>query len=351
MLSQILLNVEKRLQDPTNGLILSSRCTRQFRAQKTKNPEYIAVEDLREFPERKGDLQPVYWVRIWWLFCDFNLAHYISWCSFMYDRIRAALYIGVPITTDYSIARGTINHKENRFFITMNKPDVWYINDSVLRKTLYLWMHQAGDGTFNIAQWGKPKRRLTGEEGTVNVTKSADISGLGVSDDDDPNAARTLNEDASDKNMDETSDGNDNLISNAYDTRFLAIHDEPPKLVPSVFASLVDFERLVPHPIVIEVFINGRAVHAVVDTGSLADFISTRLVDQLKLPVHNLNKPLPVQLATAGMPFLYQYKVALGFNPSQIAVGMKRAAPIKGMQVAVIPLKAADVLEGQQEIL
>lgn len=153
-------------------------------------------------------------------------------------------------------------------------------------------------------------------------------------------------------------------------------------------ARVKDFEWLVPHPIVIEVFINDSAVHALIDLGSLADFVSTKLVDQLKLPVSNLNKPLPVQLATAGSrtivhhsvetefayqgiketrrfdvinaeeygvilgtPFLYQYKVAMGFHLLQIAIGTTKAAPIDGIQVAVIPSKAADILEGQLEIL
>ncbi|KIO21760.1 hypothetical protein M407DRAFT_80006, partial [Tulasnella calospora MUT 4182] len=149
-----------------------------------------------------------------------------------------------------------------------------------------------------------------------------------------------------------------------------------------------DFERLVPHPIVIKVFVDGRAVHALIDSGSLADFISTKLVNQLKLPVSTLDKPLPVQLATAGSrtvvhhsveaefayqgikelrrfdvintdeygiilgtPFLYQYKVAMGFNPAQLSLGTTRAAPIEGMQVAVIPSRAADVLDRQLDIL
>jgi hypothetical protein len=46
---------------------------------------------------------------------------------------------------------------------------------------------------------------------------------------------------------------------------------------------LKDFKRRLPRPIVIEVMINGQAVRALLDTGSMADFVSTKLVDQLKL--------------------------------------------------------------------
>jgi len=44
-----------------------------------------------------------------------------------------------------------------------------------------------------------------------------------------------------------------------------------------------DFERKVPRPVVVEVFINGKPAQALLDSGSMADFISTRLVDQLNL--------------------------------------------------------------------
>jgi hypothetical protein len=42
-----------------------------------------------------------------------------------------------------------------------------------------------------------------------------------------------------------------------------------------------DLERLVPKPAVVVVNINGKPVRALVDSGSLADFISTTMVDQL----------------------------------------------------------------------
>lgn len=61
-----------------------------------------------------------------------------------------------------------------------------------------------------------------------------------------------------------------------------------------------DFEQIVPHPIVIEVSINGNTARALVDSGSLADSTSTKIVDQLKIPTFALNKPVTVQLATTG---------------------------------------------------
>ncbi|KAG9020933.1 hypothetical protein FS837_007742, partial [Tulasnella sp. UAMH 9824] len=145
-----------------------------------------------------------------------------------------------------------------------------------------------------------------------------------------------------------------------------------------------DFTRLVPSAIVVEVRINGRNARALVDSGSLADFMSTRLVDQLKVRLDELEKPMAVQLAVTGSrtvvnnsstvefeyqgvrenrrfniinlenyniilgtPFLFQHKVGLVFNPSKLAIGSEKALPMEGEQVAAIPSRAADVLEGE----
>lgn len=62
-------------------------------------------------------------------------------------------------------------------------------------------------------------------------------------------------------------------------------------------ARVENFKRIVPHPIVIKVNVNGNSARALVDSGSLSDFISTKIVDQLNIPTFSLNKPIPVQLA------------------------------------------------------
>lgn len=49
-----------------------------------------------------------------------------------------------------------------------------------------------------------------------------------------------------------------------------------------------DAVRAVPPAIVVEVQINGNAARALVDSGSLSDFISTKLADQLSLTIKNL---------------------------------------------------------------
>jgi hypothetical protein len=143
-----------------------------------------------------------------------------------------------------------------------------------------------------------------------------------------------------------------------------------------------DFERVIPKGCIIEAFVNGNTVRVLVDSGSMADFISTTLVDQLKIKTDRLEKPLTLQLAVTGSrgnihssvtvdfkyleieekrrfdvinlenydvilgtPFLFQHKCIIGLNPTRFAYRSCKSVPIEGTQVAVVRSMAADVLE------
>lgn len=115
--------------------------------------------------------------------------------------------------------------------------------------------------------------------------------------------------------------------------------------------------------------INGKPVSALMDCGSEANFLSTTLIDQLKLTCHILAKPLNIQLAVhgsrsktnanvtvdfsyqnvsesqcfnianldaydviLGTPFLWQHQVWLGFNPSSVIIGSDTALEMRGKE-------------------
>ena len=143
-----------------------------------------------------------------------------------------------------------------------------------------------------------------------------------------------------------------------------------------------DQSRKVPEPIVVLATINGREVRALVDTGSMADFVSTTTVEQLKLKKEIYAKPLSVQLAVhgsrskincgtrvrfgyqsidcerrfdianldnydviLGTPFLYQHKVVIGLNPPCVVVGSNEPKKMNGPDVITITSAAADLLD------
>ncbi|CCA74791.1 hypothetical protein PIIN_08760 [Serendipita indica DSM 11827] len=161
---------------------------------------------------------------------------------------------------------------------------------------------------------------------------------------------------------------------------------EPRTLLQGNAAKTKDLERRVPKTCIIDAFVNGEAAQALVDTGSMSDFVSTTLVDQLRLKYESLAKPLTVQLAVTGSrgkinasttvafrygdicekrrfdvmnidgydvilgtPFLYQHKGVIGFNPTRLAFESIEALPIEGKEVATIASLAASVLNNSLE--
>lgn len=122
------------------------------------------------------------------------------------------------------------------------------------------------------------------------------------------------------------------------------------------------------------------------DTGSLADFMSTSLADQLRVKKVALEKPLTIQLAVQGSrskvnygasvsfayqqisktcffdiinlqnydmilgtPFLFQHQAMVGLNPPRMVIGSDRALPIKGEQVSVLESHMAEAYEENLE--
>ncbi|KAJ7764778.1 hypothetical protein B0H16DRAFT_1883392 [Mycena metata] len=148
-----------------------------------------------------------------------------------------------------------------------------------------------------------------------------------------------------------------------------------------------DFARLVPRPMVIVVYVNDKPATALLDSGSLADFISTKVVDQLHLKTDILTKPLNVSMAVTGSrtmvnhscnlhlryqgideerrfdvmnianydlilgtPFLFQHQIVFGLDPPQIRIGSTRARPIRGEQVTTLSSLAMDLYEDSLEV-
>jgi len=124
-------------------------------------------------------------------------------------------------------------------------------------------------------------------------------------------------------------------------------------------------ERILPKPVVIGVEINGNHTRALVDSGSLGDFISSTLVDQLQLKRKVLKKAIGLLLAVQGSrskinttinvhfeyqgintersfdvanlsdydmilgtPWMYQHKVLIGLNPACIVIGSDEPLPL-----------------------
>lgn len=149
-----------------------------------------------------------------------------------------------------------------------------------------------------------------------------------------------------------------------------------------------DFKCLVPKSTSVECYINWKLVHALLDSGSLSDLISTTVVNQLKLLAMHLVKPVACQMAATGSktmitssvdceftnqnvkenqrfdvinlenhdmipgtPFLWQHKVILGFNPAKVAIDSDKSVALAGDEVAKVTSMAADVVQNELDKL
>ena len=59
-------------------------------------------------------------------------------------------------------------------------------------------------------------------------------------------------------------------------------------------------QRILPKPVVVSVTVNGHPVRTLLDSGSLGDFMSSTLADQLKVKKTTLEALLALQLAVQG---------------------------------------------------
>ncbi|KIO15457.1 hypothetical protein M407DRAFT_34966 [Tulasnella calospora MUT 4182] len=94
-------------------------------------------------------------MRLEWLLHNFNVVHFVNWSSNVYNRIRSELYLSLPTIMDDANVHGSDQIPGNRLSISMGEPNVWHIEDRVLKKTFYLWNHLATDYSFNIKEWYK----------------------------------------------------------------------------------------------------------------------------------------------------------------------------------------------------
>lgn len=124
--------------------------------------------------------------------------------------------------------------------------------------------------------------------------------------------------------------------------------------------------QILPKPVVVRLEVNGHPVRALLDSGSLGDFVSSTLVDQLFIKRETLDTPLSLHLAVQGSrskvnaratvqlkyqgidesrtldiinlnnydlilstPFMYQHQICLGFNPARVVIGSDEPLPLK----------------------
>jgi hypothetical protein len=143
-----------------------------------------------------------------------------------------------------------------------------------------------------------------------------------------------------------------------------------------------DPARRLPKPLVIKAEVNGHVCRALIDSGSLADFMLSTLADQLRVKRQILAKPLPLQLAVQGSrsrinagcvvrfkyqnidtekyfdianlqsydlilgtPFLFQHHVQFSFHPAVVYIGSDKLLPLEGEHMTIVESRAAELYQ------
>ena len=151
-------------------------------------------------------------------------------------------------------------------------------------------------------------------------------------------------------------------------------------------AATRDPARQIAEPLRIVVSINGHRARALVDSGSLGDFMASSLADQLKVRRTPLQTPLSVQLAAQGSrtkvnygttvrfqyqtidedryfdimnlsnydlilgtAWMYQHSVTIGLNPPRIIIGSETSLPIAGGGTLKLASRSIQVTEDALE--
>ena len=157
-------------------------------------------------------------------------------------------------------------------------------------------------------------------------------------------------------------------------------------------AQIKNNHRILPKPVVVKVNVNGQPARALLDSGSLGDFLSSTMADQLNVKREPLESPLSLQLAVQGSrskvnaratvelqyqtinetrtldianlsnydlilgtPWMYQHQVCVGFNPARVVIGSDIALPMKSgidtkLMASGISLQEQAVNDAREEL-
>jgi len=240
---------------------------------------------------------------------------------------------------------------DDRFSCEQTEGDIYLIWDFAAQVTMYISHEQLKSGDFNIVEWYM--ERLEGPDG-IELSYMDLPQGEATHLDVECNKATP------------SGSGYSALERNAAITK--------------------DTTRTIPKPVVVVVHVNEQPARALVDTGSLADFMSLNLAEQLQVKRAWLEKPLPIQLAVQGSrskvnfgvnvrfqyqgtdyqryfdvinlgnydiilgtPFLYQHQALVGLNSSRLIIGCKEPKEMRGPQVSVLESHATEVYEESLE--
>ncbi|KIM51986.1 hypothetical protein SCLCIDRAFT_33007 [Scleroderma citrinum Foug A] len=287
------------------------------------------------------------------------------------ERVVFCLNLGVPVVED-----GLGN--EHRFQCLYHAGEESYeIRDQHLMLRTYLLVTLAENARFNVSTWYR--RRL--DHGTHNEDIVDELNDDFVCQLENSTINNSVDLETSDLGSPRGCDVSLHHIELNAIEKARSGHSGYTALRCNA-AVTHDFMRTIPHPVVVTVHVDGQPARALIDTGSLANFMSLMLTEQLRVKRLPLEKPSTIQLAVQGSrskvnfgtkvqfqyqgidydryfdvinlqhynmilgtPFLYQHQVLVRLNSLRVILGSKMPLVMKGPQVSILESRATDVYE------
>ncbi|TFY69891.1 hypothetical protein EVG20_g2958 [Dentipellis fragilis] len=192
------------------------------------------------------------------------------------------LLAAVPLTLDkrFGAAYDRV-YDRDRFDLYKNGPGEFILTDWHSCESHSLTLEQLGDPSFDIVHWLYQEKASRWDE-LIRVPSDAGWSAPPPS---RAHPAESSNDDYSLDSDDDHSDGSSGLADSQYcvlsavarphNGRKAAQPAADSSMLERTSARVKDFDRRVPQPLVVSVLVNGEPTRALLDSGSMADFMSS----------------------------------------------------------------------------
>lgn len=268
---------------------------------------------------------------------------------------KCKLFPGDDVPVDQTYQPGDV-----RFVVELSTADLVCIYDRVQGFETYIQRNLAGNTDFSIGKWFVEQCALNNKRDAPWIDAHRWMVRHNW-------VEMTINdlEDHKDKGFDLVTTDQEGMDGDGLELRVIQVDRNKYVTMQQNAARAKMDERLLPRPVIIKISIDNQPARALIDSGSLGDFISSTLVDQLKLKRMLLDTAVGLQLAVQGSrskinstvnawltyqnieetqqfdivnlndydvilgtPFMYQHQVCIGLNPARIVIGSDKSVPI-----------------------
>jgi hypothetical protein len=227
-------------------------------------------------------------------------------CEVLWRLALAKLHNAIPLPFDELDDPDSDPFTRDRFsFSEYGGTDAYLLTDKHNGDSHVLYYLDLADPDFDLLHWLHIEKSRNFDE-LICAWRSSLDSGYSSDSDDDPFEDEFEDSTDSSNNLDDSNESSEGKMDGP--SNFLQISliettqssDQEIQALEQNSSRVKNSDRICLKPVVVVVHIDGQPCCTLLDSGSLSDFMSTTLANQLKLKLELFDKPLPIQLAVSG---------------------------------------------------